>query len=159
MRASKVTYDGSLPKKEWLALRKQTAPTINPETAEVAWVYGLTLDCYGVHPDLPEDLQQVGREYFARSPGSEIWVSFGDLPEATRESLWQKASSTAHIPCRLRRCPRSNSGRRRGGPFLKGLGYQSRASRSVLSHGAFHARSIDALAEHTQKTVWLQMRV
>lgn len=90
MRASKVTYDGSLPKKEWLALRKQTAPTINPETAEVAWVYGLTLDCYGVHPDLPEDLQQVGREYFARSPGSEIWVSFGDLPEATRKSLWQK---------------------------------------------------------------------
>jgi hypothetical protein len=90
MRASEVTYDGSLPVEEWLALRQQAALAINPDTAEVAWVYGLTLDCYGVHPDLPEELQQVGREYFARSAGSETWVSFGDLPEATREALWQK---------------------------------------------------------------------
>jgi hypothetical protein len=74
MRASEVIYDGSLPVEEWLALRQQAALAINPETAEVAWVYGLTLDCYGVHPDLPEELQQVGREYFARLPGSDMGV-------------------------------------------------------------------------------------
>ena len=90
MRASEVMYDGSLPLEEWLALRKLAVLAINPETAEVAWVYGITLDVYGVHPDLPEELQQVGREYFARSPGSEIWASFRNLPEATREMLWQK---------------------------------------------------------------------
>ena len=44
-----------------------------------------TLDPYGVYPDLPEECQQVGREYFARSTGSDIWVHFHDLPEETRD--------------------------------------------------------------------------
>jgi hypothetical protein len=50
---------------------------------------GQTLDPYGVDPDLPEELQQVGREYFARRPGSDIWVSFGDLPAEICEKLWK----------------------------------------------------------------------
>jgi hypothetical protein len=51
------------------------------------WTYAQTLDPYGIDPDLPEELQQVGREYFARAPGSDVWVAFEDLPEATREAL------------------------------------------------------------------------
>jgi hypothetical protein len=59
---------------DWLAIRKEAGLKIDPNTAEVHWEYGYTLDRYGVHPGLPEELRQVGREYFARSPGSDIWV-------------------------------------------------------------------------------------
>ena len=51
---------------------------------------GQTLDPYGIHPDLPKEARQVQRNYFARSPGSEVWVHFGDLPEATRKILSDK---------------------------------------------------------------------
>jgi hypothetical protein len=57
---------------------------VDPDTAEVRWIYALTLDPYGIYPDLPEEHQQVGREYFARVPGSKVKVSFRDLPDATR---------------------------------------------------------------------------
>jgi hypothetical protein len=72
-------------RKAWLAIRKEAGLKIDPETAEVHWGYGQTLDPYGVDPDLPEELQQIGREYFARSPGSDVWVHFGDLPETVRD--------------------------------------------------------------------------
>src|SRR5438132_170649 len=52
------------------ALRKGVGLQIDPETAEVEWTYAQTLDPYGDGLDLPEEYQQVGREYFARSPGS-----------------------------------------------------------------------------------------
>jgi hypothetical protein len=48
------------------------------------------LDPYGIDPDLPEEYWTVGREYFARTPGSDIWVSFDDLPEATLKELWDR---------------------------------------------------------------------
>jgi hypothetical protein len=54
------------------ALRKAVGLQIDPETAEVEWIYAHTLDPYGDDPDLPEELQCVGREYFARSPGSNV---------------------------------------------------------------------------------------
>src|SRR5712692_8024366 len=72
------------------ALMKAAGQLIDPATCEVDWIYAQTLDPYGVHPDLPEEAQQVGREHFARNPGSEIWVSFRDLPEATRNALRHK---------------------------------------------------------------------
>ena len=71
----------------WLDERKREALLIDPATAEVDWCYGQTGDPYGIIPDLPEELQQVGREYFARRPGSDIWVNFGDLPDDVREKL------------------------------------------------------------------------
>jgi hypothetical protein len=71
----------------WYALMKIAGRQIDPETAEVYWTYGLEADPYGVHPDLPGEYQVVGRQYFARSPGSDIWVNFGDLPEQTRDAL------------------------------------------------------------------------
>jgi hypothetical protein len=91
-RAESISYRGS-DVEEWLAERKHEAPFIDPETAEVTWIYGQTLDPYGMIPDLPEELQQVGREYFARRPGSDIWVHFGDLPAEVREKLWKHPNS------------------------------------------------------------------
>ena len=76
--------------KKWLAIRKKAGLQIDPKTAEVHSTYAQTMDPYGVVPDLPEECYQVGREYFARSPGSDIWVWFGDLPSATQNALWKK---------------------------------------------------------------------
>jgi hypothetical protein len=88
-------------RKAWHAIRKEAGLKIDPETAEVLWTYAQTLDPYGVDPELPEELQQFGREYFARSPGSDVWVWFGDLPEATRDALWKKHSSKLAFPAGL----------------------------------------------------------
>jgi hypothetical protein len=88
-------------RKIWLAIRKEAGLKIDPETAEVEWIYAHTLDPYGVYPELPEEYQQVGREYFARSPGSDVWVEFGDLPEATRDALWKKHKSKLAFPAGL----------------------------------------------------------
>jgi hypothetical protein len=76
----------------WLAIRKEEALKIDPETAEVDWSYEQTLDPYGVRDEweLPEEFDQVGRAYFARAPGNDIWVEFGDLPQETREKLWNR---------------------------------------------------------------------
>jgi hypothetical protein len=86
---------------QWLAIRKEEALKIDPSTAEVDWIYALTLDPYGVYPDLPEECQQVGREYFARRPGSEVWVVFDDLPEETRDALWERHKSKLAFPAGL----------------------------------------------------------
>jgi len=74
--------------KQWLAARAEWAPHITPETAEVTSIMVLTLDPYGIHPEMPEEFRQIGREYFARAPDSEVWVWFGDLLDATRDALW-----------------------------------------------------------------------
>jgi hypothetical protein len=86
-----MAVGNSLEVKEWLAARKAEALLIDPETAEVHFIYGQTLDPYNVIPDLPEELQQIGREYFARRPGGQIWVHFSDLPDDVREKLWRRA--------------------------------------------------------------------
>ena len=83
------------------ALRKAVGLYIDPETAIVEWRYAKTLDPYGDEPNLPAECQQVGREYFARSPDNYLWVLFGDLPEATRDALWQKHKSELAFPAGL----------------------------------------------------------
>ena len=75
---------------QWLAIRKEAGLKIDPETAEVYWTYAQTEDPYGIYPDLPDEWEQIGREYFARSPGSDISIHFGDLPEATANALDEK---------------------------------------------------------------------
>jgi hypothetical protein len=94
---------------EWLTIRKEEGLKINPETAEVDWGYALTLDPYGVGPELPEEYQQVGREYFARSPESDIWVWFGDLPKTTRDALWEKHKRKLKFPAGLEALPTTTS--------------------------------------------------
>jgi hypothetical protein len=86
---------------EWLAIRKEEALKIDPEIAEVTWHYAQTLDPYGVYPDLPEECQCIGREYFARLPGSDIWVHFGDLPDEIHDALWQRHESKLAFPAGL----------------------------------------------------------
>lgn len=76
-------------KEEFLARRREAGLKIDPATAEVDWEYAQVADPYEmILLDLPEEYQQVGRVYLARSPGSDVWVCFGDLPKATRDALW-----------------------------------------------------------------------
>jgi hypothetical protein len=86
---TKKTASQKAEDEQWLAVRKEAALKIDPETAEVDWGYGQVLDPYGVLDEweLPEEFHQVGREYFARSPGSDVWVHFYDLPEETLKRL------------------------------------------------------------------------
>jgi hypothetical protein len=77
---------------QWLAVRKEAGTKIDPATAEVHWAYRQSLDPYGVYGELPEICQQVDREHFARSPGSYVWVWFGDLPDATERAICKRHS-------------------------------------------------------------------
>lgn len=86
---------------EWLAIRKEAGLKIDPETAEVNWCYAQVADPYGVYPDLPEECDCVGRAYFARAQGSDVWVEFGDLPKATEEALWNKHKRRLGFPAGL----------------------------------------------------------
>jgi len=76
-------------KQQWLAIRKEAGLTIDPEIAEVFREYGQILDPYGVG-DLTDEECCIGPNYFARSPGSEMWVSFHDLPDVVRNRLWAR---------------------------------------------------------------------
>jgi hypothetical protein len=86
---------------QWFAIRKEAGQQIDPETAEVEWWYAQVLDPYGVRPEIPEEGRQIGRAYFARSPGSDVWVWFDDLPDAVREALWEKHKSRLAFPAGL----------------------------------------------------------
>jgi hypothetical protein len=74
---------------QWLASRKEAGLKIDPATVEVRWNYAELFDPHGLGLDLPDEYRQIiGRECFARSPGSDIWVWFGDLPKETEKALW-----------------------------------------------------------------------
>ena len=87
--------------KKLLQIRKKEGKKIDPYTAEVNWRYVQILDPYGLNPELPEEYQQIGREYFARCPGSNISVSFTDLPATTRETLRDMHKSNLAFPAGL----------------------------------------------------------
>ena len=77
---------------EDLAILEEAALHIDPASAEVEWIYAeQVIDSY----------REVWREYFARSPGSDIWVWFGDLPAATQKSLWEKHRPKLTYPAGL----------------------------------------------------------
>lgn len=86
---------------EFLAIRREAGLKIDPETAVVLWGYAQVFDPYGIDPNLPPQWDCVGRVYFARSPNSEVWVSFDDLRETTREALWQKHKRRLAFPAGL----------------------------------------------------------
>jgi hypothetical protein len=93
--------------RNWLAVRKEGAKHIDAATAEVDWNYTQVLDPYGIDHELSEEYRLtdecdcVGRSYFARAPGSDVWVWFGDLPDATREALWRNHSRNLAFPAGL----------------------------------------------------------
>ena len=88
---------------QWLAIRKEAGLKIDPETAEVDWRYGDTCDPYYVCDEweLPEEFLCIGRAYFARSPESDIWVHFDDLPDEVQKKLWAKHRSRIAFPAGL----------------------------------------------------------
>jgi hypothetical protein len=96
-----TTQTVTLTMQAWMAWRKAAGRQVDPETAEVSWWYALTVDPYEVHSDLPEECRQVGRQYFARSPDTDVWICFGDLPDHDREALWNKHKSKLGFPAGL----------------------------------------------------------
>jgi hypothetical protein len=75
--------------------RRAAGLLIDPSTAEIDWTYAQIFDPYGDGlPLLPEEVQG-GRAYFARAPGSDIWVCFYDLPDATRDAIWKRLEEAA----------------------------------------------------------------
>jgi hypothetical protein len=91
----------TLSMKEWEAWRKAAGLHIDPETAEVLWDYTQVVDPYGVCAEIPGECDCVWRAYFARSPEMSVWIWFGDLPEATRDALWEKHKSQLAFPAGL----------------------------------------------------------
>lgn len=65
---------------------KEAGRYIDPATAEVTWCYA-GMDPYGIERC---EAEYIGRAYFARAPGGDVWVSFGDLPPDVSEALWNK---------------------------------------------------------------------
>ena len=84
---------------EYLGLVKQAGLAINPETAEVQCFQANYFDPYGIiGMDLPEEcLDSQTKLYFARSPGSDLWVEFDDLPDETREALLKLAKGKQQL--------------------------------------------------------------
>jgi hypothetical protein len=87
-------------KTAWLETRKEEALRIDPSVAMVDWCYGQVMDPYDVE-DLPDECVCVGRLYFARQPGSDIWVSFHDLPESVASLLWDMHRRRLAFPAGL----------------------------------------------------------
>jgi hypothetical protein len=73
-------------REQWLAVRKEEGLRIDPEHAQIFCEHGSVRDPYGLY-DLTDEEDNIGRNYFARSFGSDVWVSFHDLPAAVRDRL------------------------------------------------------------------------
>ena len=86
---SKTEYDRRMEE------RRVAGLLIDPSTAEICWNFGNYFDVYGDGLPLLPQLDQVGREYFARAPDSDIWVSVCDLPDATRDAIWKRLKEAA----------------------------------------------------------------
>jgi hypothetical protein len=77
---------------------REAARRIDPYTARMIWWYAQTLDPYGIEPDLPEEYQQVGREYFLEDPEGKWAVLVQDVrklhPEIS-DGEWEKLMRAA----------------------------------------------------------------
>jgi hypothetical protein len=73
--------------REWLASREEAGRKIDIETCEIGCWYTCLADPYGLHPDVPEEFQQIGRMHFVRSAESHGWISRRDLPPAKRKAM------------------------------------------------------------------------
>jgi hypothetical protein len=81
---SKAEYDRRMEE------RRAAGLLIDPSTAEIEWWYAELEDPYDDGLPLLPQAEQVGREYFARAPDSDIWVHIRDLPDATRDAIWER---------------------------------------------------------------------
>src|SRR5262245_60992954 len=71
----------------WVAAFVQRLP-------ELGWIEGRTVAVEyrwaEGRDDLSGEEDNIGRNYFARSPGSDVWVSFHDLRAAVCDRLWTR---------------------------------------------------------------------
>jgi hypothetical protein len=81
-------------KKRWLSVRKEQGLKIDPETAEVFFEEGSARNPYGLN-DFTYEEDSLWPNYFARSPGSDVWVLFEDLPKTTCDRLWARVRAEA----------------------------------------------------------------
>jgi hypothetical protein len=58
--------------------------SIDPTNADVFWIMADVADPYGVGAG---ECGTVGRTSFVRAPANDIWIYFGDLPDALCEAL------------------------------------------------------------------------
>ena len=63
---------------------------IDPATAEICRVYGNTCDPYDIAWNDPDQEDWPGGNYFARAPGSDVWVSFSDFSKSASAELWDR---------------------------------------------------------------------
>lgn len=70
--------------------RKTVGERIDPESAFVFFIYTQTFDPYRDLDPFPEELDCIGREYFAVDPIERIAVLLSDLPEQTQKQLEPK---------------------------------------------------------------------
>lgn len=94
--AKDCTMTTELTVEKWIAIRKEEGRKIDPSTAEWGWCYAPVSNPYGVYP--PDECDYIGRECFARRPGSEVWVAFSDLPEETRSTLSHRPVAKLPFP-------------------------------------------------------------
>jgi len=79
--------------REWVASRKQAGAAIDIETCEIGQWHAYDLDPYGMRyrfGELPDELQQVGRNEFVRSPTSNGWISTDDLSAEKVKALYAR---------------------------------------------------------------------
>jgi len=72
------------------AQRAALGKYLDPATAEITWWYGFDVDPYGIRPDIPEAMQQIRRQLFARQRGGAVWVCFDDLSPTTVTALFDR---------------------------------------------------------------------
>jgi hypothetical protein len=82
----------------FMKVRVNEGLKIDPETAEVDFQWVDLVDPYGICPYDANSESCIGRCYFARAPGSDIWVAFYDLPKSTRDALWNKDLRSLAVP-------------------------------------------------------------
>ena len=83
-RLEEVSEEVRITPSQWKLIRMAAGLEINPETAEVMWMYESVL------ADEENDLGRPFQCYYARNPGSDEWVSFWALPEEIRYALIRK---------------------------------------------------------------------
>jgi len=83
-----------------LETRRSEGKRIDPETAEVASWYIHQHDPYRLHQHDYFNWNPC-RGYFARQPGSKVWVAFGDLPPATIKALEERYKCRMEFPTAL----------------------------------------------------------
>jgi hypothetical protein len=75
---------------QWVASREKAGHAIDIETCELGRWHACDLDPYGINPELPEELQQIGTNRFVRNPRSRGWVCENDLPPDKAMALYRR---------------------------------------------------------------------